>query len=824
MKAGRALILAIALSVSAPLFAAPAPATATVSAPVKAPSPATVLAPPSATSAAVLMARAFRPAPQNCDDSAPGSTPLITPASKDQVMCLYNPFKRDRWGLCPAFPPSPVMALPPKSPKPTLQPAYITGDQVDGIQTGVSQITGHVQLDQGDRRVTAEKMVYDSNTGLADAQQDVGYATPQLVLTGPTGQYDTNKGTGTFNDADFLLPLRHGHGTATVFNSLDNYHSLLFGVQYTTCPPGQAAWTLNGPDLKLDTSTNTGEMHDVSIDFFGVPIFWSPYLNFPISDDRKSGFLGAEFSFDVVDGLEMGAPYYLNLANNYDATLYPRIITKRGMQMGGEYRYLSEYNDDRIYASYLPHDQVADRERGQFSLKHDTSFNTFTDLNAVYNWVSDDYYFQDLGSDESIVSNSILERHVKLTYDDEQDWLLMGQFQDFQTINPFIPKKRFSYRRIPQLVLTWANNEDTTGALYGMYAEAVRFERELRIGAWRSDLKPSVGYPFTASSAYFTPTLAWRLTDYDLVQNTFTPNQGPAITVDDRHLSRALPIFDIDTGLYFDRQGDEHTETLEPRFYYLRVPYRDQSQLPIFDALKPQFSFTQLFTDNRFEGADRQGDANQLSYALTSRVLNSITGAQVLQFDIGQIRYFADRRVQLNSLVPTDTAVYSDVTADALYNLNEQWGVTYEQLWNPTTRETDLAGVLLQYHPGYHQVVNIGYQFRRPNIKQTDFSFDWPLARNWSMVGRWNYDIVHHITLEDLIGFEYDSCCWDFQILRRHYVTPSGKFDNVFFFELQLKGLVTGGRHLESLLERGILGYGDNDFDEPQQPEQPATQ
>ena len=838
MKAGRALILAAALLASVPLIAAPpvattVPTAVTTSAAIVAPASATAtgptLAPPSLTSPAALMAKAFLPRPQTCDIRAPGTLPLLAPATVDETPCIFTPFTHNRFDLCPAFATSPVLPMLPGSPKSIQQPAYFVGDQVEGLQTGISKITGHVQLDQGDRRVTAAEMTYDSNTGLTVAKNDVGYATPTIVLTGPSGNYDTNKGIGTFDQADFLMPLRHGHGSARLINALDDEHNLLYGVEYTTCPPGHVDWMFTAPDMSLDNSTDTGIAHDVTIHFLGVPIFWTPYLNFPITDDRKSGFLGVDFSFDVVSGFNIGAPYYLNLADNYDDTLYPRIITKRGTQVGDEFRYLTEINSGTIYASYLPHDQVADSERGQLVVKHDTSFNEFNDFNFIYNWVSDDQFFRDLGSNLPIVSPTMLERHARFTYDDEQDWMFMTQMQDFQVIDPFIPQDLFTYRRVPQMVLNWANNIDTTGPLYGIYAEGVRFQRDDRLGAWRTDIKPSIGYPFTSSAGYFTPTLGWRLTDYDLGQSMFSTG-GVPVTVDDRHLSRAMPIFDIDTGLYFDRDAGDYIDTLEPRLYYLRVPYRDQTQIPIFDTITPQFSYLQMFTDNRFIGADRQGDANQLSYAVSGRVLNGITGSELMEWDLGQIRYFADRRVDISPLATPDTTLFSDVNGDILYNLNDQWKATYQQLWNPYTRSTDLASVVLEYHPAYHQVVNLGYQFRRSStsplqdIKQTDFSFDWPLSNAWSMVGRWNYDIVSHLTLEDLVGFEYDTCCWNFQILHQHFVTPTGQFDNVFFFELQLKGLVTGGRHLESLLQRGILGYSDNSFDEPEPPEVPATQ
>jgi LPS-assembly protein len=444
-------------------------------------------------------------------------------------------------------------------------------------------------------------------------------------------------------------------------------------------------------------------------------------------------------------------------------------------------------------------------------------------LSTLYEWVSDDQYYRDLGSDLRTTSTAILPRHIQYTYDDEMDWSFMTQFQDFQTIAPGVAPERFSYRRLPQVVVQWSNNDDLMGPQYGFYGEAVRFQRDLRVGADRTDIKPTVSLPFSNAAGYFTPTVAWRLTDYDLSGDSFTPFHQPTIQVDDRHESRSTPIFDIDTGLFFDRDAGDYVQTLEPRLYYLRVPYRDQEQIPIFDAVQPRFSYLQLFSDNRFYGADRQGDANQLSYALTSRFLDSLTGVQLFQVDIGQARYFAERRVQLNPGTPADTTTYSDVVGDVLYDLNEVWTASYSQLWNPVTRQTDLASVLLQYHPGYQEVLNFGYEFLRPNIKQPTVSFAWPLKGAWSVVGGWNYDVVHHQTLEQIWGFEYDTCCWNFQLAHRRYLMPNRRFDNVFFFALQLKGLGMIGKHLEDLLQRDILGYTDSQFSQPLQPEEQPT-
>ena len=769
------------------------------------------------------MARAFRPQPQTCSAETPGQLPVLAPAPANQPSCLLSPFDADQWARCPVFPAAPVVPIISGFGVPLAkqQPSYIVGDRIDGTQSGVSSINGSVQLDQGDRRITAEHMTYDSGSGIAVMQKGIVYANPNMVVTSPSGEYDTQAGSGTFKDTTFLLPQRNGHGTAGIFNSLDDEHNQLYGTTYTTCPPGKVDWLLSAPDMYLDTTTNTGEGHDVTIHFLGLPVFWTPYLNFPLNDQRKSGFLGATFSFDVINGFEISAPYYLNLADNYDATLFPRIITKRGVQTGADFRWVDPIDSGFIYGDYLPHDQVEGSERGQFILSDGASFNEFNHAGLVYNWVSDDNYFRDLGSDLAINSTSTLARDVSYNYDDEMDWAVGSQFQDFQVVDPFIPPIEFPYRRIPQLLVSWSNNQDVSGPQYAFYAEGVRFQRELRIGTWRGDVKPAITLPISDSAAYFIPTLAWRYTAYDLNADAYQPDVNqPEVRVADRRLSRSLPIFDIDTGLNFERDGGAYTQTLEPRLYYLRVPYRDQSQIPVFDAVQPEFSYLQMFTDNRFYGADRQSDANQLSYALTNRFLDAVSGAQVFQVDLGQTRYFAPRRVQLPG-TPADTSLYSDVVGDALYNINDVWTADYNQLWNPNTRQTDLGSVLLQYHPAYHQVLNLGYVFRRPDLKQTTVSFAWPLAGAWSWVGGWNYDVVHHETLERILGFEYDSCCWNFQILNRFYLLPNNtKYDSVFFFSLQLKGLGQVGRHLEDLLQRDILGYTNAQFDESLQPEE----
>jgi len=733
------------------------------------------------------------------------SAPLLAEAPPGTIG--YN-----QWAYCPARPLSTQVTTAPAASS-VNPPTHVTADQLTGYLHGESLLNGNVLVIQGDRQMNADSMRYNSTSDDTHALGNVHFSSPNIVLQGPSADYNFNTASGVFNDTKFFLPQRHGRGTAKILKALDKDHDLLTDVHYTTCPVGKHDWMLNAPDMELDQSTNTGVGHNVTVDFFGVPIFWTPYINFPLNDQRKSGFLAPTFGYSTFTGTDLTTPYYLNLAPNYDATLVPRIITKRGFDMGGEFRYLTNSSRGQLNFSYLPHDRLANRERGLLNLADSTTLLSGWNFNTAYNWVSDNLYFQDLGDSLAAIATTTQERHAAITYGmPDSNWTFMTQVQDWQIVDPTILPSNYPYKRLPQTVLNWQSDPSSNGPQYAFNSELVQFQQDGKIGALRLDLKPVASYTFGNAGYYFTPTAAMRVTEYNLDQNVPLGTQT--------RLSRVTPIVSLDSGIFLQRDvGDsgDYIQTLEPRVFYLYVPNRDQSQIPLFDTLQPQFSFLQLFTDNRFYGADRQGDANQLSYALTSRLLDTSDGSQLLEADIGQIRYFSNRVVQLPGVAP-QTNLFSDVVGDINLNINDKWSTSYGQQWSPSTRQTELASIGLQYHPAFHQVINLAYRYNRSlDLKQTDLSFAWPLSTHWSMVGRWNYDVQNKVTLESFEGFEYDSCCWTFQIVHRRYITQAGTLsatqtgqaNSMLFFQLQLKGLTTIGRHLEDFLQNGILGYSD---------------
>lgn len=715
-------------------------------------------------------------------------------AKEPQDTIGYN-----EWRTCPAMPAMRVTLAPAGTT--ARPPTRITADLLTGYVHGDSLLTGKVRAIQGNRRLAADRMLYNSITGETHAEGAVRLSSANLLLLGPVADYDLNTGRGVFEHAQFFLPRRHGHGTARILRALDPDHEVLTDVRYTTCPVGHPAWKLHAPDLALNQTTNTGVGHDVTIDFLGVPIFWTPYISFPLNDDRKSGFLAPTFGYSTTTGTDLTTPYYFNLAPNYDATLAPRIITKRGIDVGGEFRYLTKKSKGQLDFNYLPYDRLAGRERGLLNFADNTSLWNGWDFNSAYNWVSDDQYFQDLGDSLATIATTTEERHAELSYN-APDWSFSTLVEDWQVVDPAILPSEYPYKRLPQVLFNWESSPISSGPQYDFNSELVQFQQDERVGALRLDMKPSASYTFGNAGYYFTPTAALRITEWNLDQNVPLGAQA--------ELSRVTPIISLDSGWFFQRTvgaGGNYLQTLEPRLFYLYVPYRNQSQIPVFDALQPQFSFLQLFTENRFYGADRQGDANQLSYALTSRLLSTATGSQLLEADIGQIRYFSNRNVQLPGVAP-QTNLFSDVVGDIILNLNDKWSTSYGQQWNPTTRQTDVASIGVQYQPAFHQVINLAYRYNRLlDLKQTDLSFAWPLSRHWSVVGRWNYDVQNKVTLESFAGFEYDSCCWAFQVVQRRYITQTGQANSSIFFQLQLKGLTTIGRHLNDFLQNGILGY-----------------
>lgn len=704
-----------------------------------------------------------------------------------------------QWLLCPVPPPPPPAATGPDGQQTTL----IDADRSEGVREGLSKLIGHVNVRQGQRELKADRAEYNSHDRTVTVTGHVSYASPSLTAVGDKGRYNLDSGKGEFNDVHYFLPQRHGRGTASTVHTIDNDHSKLADVSYTTCPAGNTDWELLAPELDLDHAEGVGIGRNVHVEFFGVPFFYTPYISFPLDDRRKSGFLAPGFGGRSTTGTEIEIPYYWNIAPDMDATITPRNMTRRGVMTNVEYRYMTASTAGLVNLNYLPVDRVTGVTRDSFHYDQATSLGGNWNFSANLNHVSDPLYFSDFGNSLAVATTVSQPSVLRLGYANT-NWQFATLAQAIQTVNPTTSTIVTPYRMLPRVSLDWTSDDIGLGPAYSIDTEFTRFQLADHINALRLDLEPRASYTFGSPGYYLTPTVGMSATHYSLL------NPGPT---QPEAISRTAPVFSLDSGLYFTRDAGsdgDFIQTLEPRLFYLYVPYRNQDQIPRFDTALPTFNMLQLFTENRFTGTDRLGDANQISYALTSRLLDKSSGKELLEGSIGQIHYFADRRVQLTSNAPAETATRSDLVAESRLFLNDAWSAGANMQWNPTTRDTQLASLQLQYAPGPHQVINTSYRFQRDQLKQTDLSFSWPLTRNVSMVGRWNYSIKDHLTLESFAGLQYETCCWAFQAVTRHFVTSTRETDSALFFQLQLKGLGSVGRHLDEFLERGILGYQSN--------------
>jgi LPS-assembly protein len=677
---------------------------------------------------------------------------------------------------------------------------FVTADSADMVEGGLSVLSGNVIVDRGGEQIGADEVRYDEPGQTIDAEGNVRFWTLGFHARGDRGSTSLENDQSTLENASFMDLASHGRGTAesVLVSGQDQVDAR--NATYTTCNPDNADWLLAAGRIKLDRATSVGTATNVWVKFKKVPVFYSPYLSFPLSDERKSGFLVPTFRVSESTGVEATVPYYFNIAPNYDATLALRPMSDRGVQTQGEFRYLKEWGEGLFGGEYLPDDSKFDDDRAAFHFRHGGEFISRWRADANYDWVSDSNYFEDLGTELSVSSQSFLERRGDITYTGDAFWA-RARAQGYQTIDETLPADGRPYERLPQLFAATSFRERNRRLNLGGFAEAVQFEREASVTGTRLDLRPTLSYPYRTPGAFLVPSASLRYTYYKLEDAAAGSADEP---------DRLLPTFSVDSGLFFERSlhiGEgSFVHTLEPRAFYLYVPFEEQGDLPVFDTGEFTFTFEQLFREDRFSGADRVGDANQLSLALTSRLI-SAGGDEIVRGSIGQIRYFRDREVTLPG-VPQETQDGSDLAAEVAASLARRWRVLGAILWNPGDERTNRSTLSLRYQPDERRVINLAYRFIRDLNEHTDVSFAWPLARNWRAVGRFNYSLEENTTLEAFAGIEYESCCWGLRLVGRRYLTNTlGDHSNAVFLELELKGLAGLGTGTRGFLKESIPGY-----------------
>jgi len=706
----------------------------------------------------------------------------------------------DKWALCapgPLIPERPAFSAADDDP----ETVDIEADRADREEGQRTVLRGDVQVEHQTKYLEADTVIYDAPAQRFDAEGDVRLWDDGVHLTGTKGRLELETDEVTIDNAGYILGDKHAWGEADTLILSESELVRARTAFYTTCDPDDADWKIHASSVRLDQAVGVGRAWNARVWLKGVPIFYSPFLQFPLTNERKTGFLTPSAGVSEERGAEATIPFYWNIAPNMDATFALRPMTERGVMGSGEFRYLTETSAGLIAGEYLPEDLETNNDRGALTFRHETRYRRWrADIDV--NHVSDDDYLEDLGTDLSISSTRFLERRGDLRYSGNGWWTRL-RLQDFQSIDETIAESAEPHGRLPQLEFRTNLPERNRRPNLALDAEIVNFHRDQGPRGLRVDLKPTLSLPWRTAWWYAVPSASLRHTNYSL--EDVNPGQ-------DDDVERTLPILSFDAGTFFERDlrfgGNDYIHTLEPRVFYLYVPFESQDEIPRFDTGQFTFSFSQLFRDNRFSGADRQGDANRVSVALTSRLLTP-RGDELLRASIGQIRFLRDRDVGLTPGEPADTSLDSPIVAEAAANAGP-WRFLGGLQWDPGKSRIERGTATVRYQPDPGRVVNAGYRLVRERadmIEQTDASFRWPLDPNWSVVGRWNYSLEEKLTLEAFGGVEYNSCCWAFRVVGRRFVNDEDADPtNALFLQLELKGLAGVGEAGE-FLERQIPGY-----------------
>ncbi|MCB4810476.1 LPS assembly protein LptD [Methylovorus menthalis] len=605
-----------------------------------------------------------------------------------------------------------------------------------------------------------------------------------------------------------------GDASAIFFEGQDKKR--LKSARYTTCEVGRDDWYIKASDLELDDYTKTATARNARVEFMNTPILYTPWISFSFLNQRKTGLLSPTFGTTSRSGFELLTPFYWNIAPNMDATVATRYLGTRGMQYQGEFRYLGETYSGIDNVEYLPSDSSTGDTRYYMRFKHDQILPNGWSTGYQFEKVSDDKYFSELSTRITVTSRVNLPQQAYLNYSDDT-WNFNGLVQKYQTLDGI----SYPYERLPQLTLT--GNKDVGAFNTNLYTQWVSFDRNpsspltsttasgqvltTSVTGNRFTAYPSVSLPMARPYGYITPKIGLHYTSYGLQNTEYTLG---SVSGNYESTNRSLPIVSLDSGLFYDRQvrvvKNMYTQTLEPRLYYVYIPYRDQSMLPVFDSSESDLSMSTLFLENQFNGNDRINNANQITLAVTSRMIDSRTGEQRLAATIGQRFYFADQKVGVPG-ANLRTGDSSDIVTALTAKLLNKWSLDTAWQFNTDRSRTTKANIGARYNPEPGKVLNIGYRYTEDRLEQINLSSQWPLGNGWYGLGRWNYSLRETRPIEGLAGIEYNAGCWQARTVLQRVSTATASANYAFFIQLELGGLASIGSNPLTLLNRGIPGY-----------------
>ncbi|MGB8516748.1 MAG: LPS-assembly protein LptD [Gallionella sp.] len=703
-------------------------------------------------------------------------------------------------------------------------PAELDADRLVGQKNQQIEATGDAVLRQDGKTISADRLIYTPDNREVDAQGNVMLEQQGDKMSGPHLHMNMDTEHGKMEQPEFQFEENNARATAVTMDIIDRRHYNLNNATYTTCPAGNDDWYLRMNTLELDRVNELGTARGATVEFKGVPFVYAPWMDFPLNDHRKSGFLSPTYASTSNNGLDFTLPYYWNIAPNMDATLAPRLMFKRGVQFNNEFRYLNTGYSGMVQADILPGDRITNTNREHFMVKHNQVIANGVTGFVDYNRVLDDAYYRDLSTVgmtstagmNSVVSAANIAAQVELMQQggfrmNADGWNSLVQVQRFQTLQDPNAPIVAPYARMPQLTTTTTRNiADASLAFTGDYTE---FSHPTMVNGKRLVLNPSISYPLVSEPAYYvTPKLTLSSTQYMMGANNNAvglANSGLTSTTPLPNVSRNLPLFSLDSGMSFERDtnlfGGDYIQTLEPRAYYVYVPYRNQDMLPNFDSALADFNMVQMFTENRFVGNDRIGDANQVTLATTTRLLAENNGAERLRVTLGE--RFSFTTPQVNLVTPVGSTGKSDILLAVGGGVSKK--LYFDSLvdFDPNQSKTQQYSWIARYRPEPGKTFNFGYQYQRFVSQQVDMSGQWPISRHWDTVAKINYSFPDKRILDSIAGVEYNEDCWTARVVIQHYNPAVQQSVTGLYVQLDLNNFMQAGDSFFSSLKQEVPGY-----------------
>ena len=711
---------------------------------------------------------------------------------------------------CPISAPPPLtrtgIDLPPVDPTAPADSIEIFTGDVEVDLNGPAVFDDRLIMRQGNRELGADRGRYDRESGEFAATGNVEFRDPDTWVRGKVASYNATTGLFSIEGAEYELLTVPARGSAERIALEATRELSLTDITYTSCARGKDDWLLHAGSLRVNRETGTATARNARLEFKGVPILYLPYLTYPVDNRRKSGLLLPDIGNSSQRGIEFALPYYFNLAPNYDATITPAYLSRRGVEASGEFRYLLGATSGFVRGAFLPNDAIANQDRGELSWFNQSRLPAGWRSTIDFTNVSDSAYYEDLSSSLATTSQTHLRRRADFELFNET-WFTRLRVEDYKTlVEPINPEDDPEddpepYRRLPELSINGQWPNAPFGFELGLASNATYFDRDSGVTGLRTHLLPEVSLPLQFHSLSVVPYVGLDYTAYNL-RNVQTGG--------DTSPGRTVPIYSLDVRTQLERvwgNGGRWLQTLEPRAQFVRVPFEDQRDLPVFDTIEPDFNLVQLFRRNRYVGLDRLGDTDQLNLGVTTRLIRTKDGSQFLTGTIGKTQYFSSRDVVLPLEMPR-TESSSDYVAELGMNVNDQWNMDLGLQWNSGESRAELAEARVLFKPDDYRVLNLSYRFRRGSVREIDLAGAWPLTDRWSVVGRFDYSLFDDQLLERFVGLDYATCCWGLRLVARRYLTSrDGEADSAITLQLILKGFGSAGSPAERLLDRGTLGY-----------------